>query len=159
MHHPCLGFIMIKRLNIAFLSFIISTGVLVHVLVPHHHHEGMPCFTWDTTEQTCCSHQHDEADHHDCASHQHSDHQHPGTNGCCMFEQVILLSNQDEKNEHQCDVCLHNHTNHLIQAVLLSFTYECFIADEERVAKPPYLITYHSIDASRISGLRAPPIA
>ena len=149
---------MIKRLSIIFLSFIISTVILVHVLVPHHHHGGLPCFTWDT-EQVCCSHQHEDSDHHDCTSHQHSDHQHSDGENCCMFEQVLLLNGQDEKNEHQCDVCLHNHTNHLIQAVLLSFRYECFIPDKERVEKPPYLITYQSIDASRISGLRAPPVA
>ena len=150
---------MIKRLSIAFLSFIISTGVLVHVSIPHHHHGGMPCFTWDT-EQTCCSHQHEDANHHDCASHQHSNHQHSGEDNCCMFEQVLLLNSQDDKNEHQCDVCMHNHSSHLIQAVLLSFNYEYFIPDGERIdSPPPYLITYHSIDASRISGLRAPPVA
>ena len=152
---------MIKSLSISFLSLIISTVILVHVLVPHHYHGGVPCFTWDITEQACCSQEHNAAEYqHDCASHQHPDHQLPDEGVCCMFKQALFLNTQDDKNEHQCDVCMHNHINNLIQAVLLSFNYEYFVPDGGSIGNPPpYLITYHSIDASRISGLRAPPVA
>ncbi len=145
---------MAKRFGTIFLTSIINIIILIHVVIPHHHHGDVPCFKQDI-EQSCCSHDHNDSDHHNCTSHQHSD----KDGSCCMFEKVLLLNGQNEKNEHQCDVCMHNHNNQLIQAVLLVFKYEFYIPEGDWTENPPYLITYHSIDASRISGLRAPPIA
>lgn len=148
-----------KRFGIVFLSLIINTIVLIHMVVPHHHHGDLPCFK-NHIEQSCCTHNHNEhgrhTGHHDCTSHEH-----PEENVSCLFEQALLLNNQNEKNEHHCDVCLHHHNNHLIQAVLLSYNYEFYIPDKEKGSDnpPPYLITYYSINVSRISGLRAPPVA
>ncbi len=161
-----------KQFCTILLSIIINTIVLIHVLVPHHHHGNLPCFKEDI-EQSCCSH-HENAgnsshntldntadnndnntrEHHGCSGHQHAD------DGSCPLEQVLLLNHQDGKDEYQCDVCLHHHNNHLLQAILLASNYEFNISFEEtEIKEPPYLIQYHSIDASLISGLRAPPTA
>ncbi|MDR1370465.1 MAG: hypothetical protein LBJ72_10155 [Dysgonamonadaceae bacterium] len=148
------SFKVVKQFGITFLSLVINTIVLIHVVVPHHHHGNMPCFKSDI-EKNDCTPEHDGLDRHDCASHQH-----PDKDGSCPFEQVLLLNDQNEKNEYQCDICFHSHSNHLLQAVLLLCNYELYVFEDEKIDEnPPYLITYQSIDAGRISGLRAPPVA
>jgi uncharacterized membrane-anchored protein YitT (DUF2179 family) len=148
---------LMKHFGIVFLSLTISTIVLIHVVIPHHHHGDLLCFR--NHIENCSTH-HDEheknAGHHDCTSHEY-----PGEGVSCLFEQILLPNNQNEKNEHHWDVfCPYHYNNHLIQSVLLAFNYEFYIPDEGAgIDNPlPYLITYHSINASRISGLRAPPI-
>ncbi|MDR3338586.1 MAG: hypothetical protein LBT25_00575 [Candidatus Symbiothrix sp.] len=130
------------------IGLIIAANILLlaYSVLPHHHHEGIPHFT---------SHHADaKADCHSCCCHH-------GTSETCLFEQKIDVL-YETKDDCACLICAtHHHYPHpgiLLQAVLLTFTYNfSLIWEESPLKEPPYLISYRFKSANAGLGLRAPP--
>ncbi len=139
------------------ISFILVICVLIQTvaLLLHHHHENIPCFKEDITLQCCSGHEDNSCNKN------HGQHENEG--GHCVLEQLILANDQNSNNTQnafRCNICMHDHNNQMIQAILLAFRYDFFIPlNKEKGQEPPYLITYHSEYINRIPGLRAPPVA
>jgi hypothetical protein len=125
--------------------------LLAHNIVPHHHHNGLPHFAWSVP------HHHSAEDcecHGSCCHHENGE--------TCLFDQVIDVISET-KDDCSCLLSASSHHHHhpemLLQAILLTFTYDLSPASEESSGKtPPYLISYHFDYAGSGLGLRAPPM-
>jgi hypothetical protein len=128
------------------LIFTANILLLAYSVLPHHHHEGIPHFI--------AHHADTAADCHSCCCRH-------DTNGTCLFEQKIDIL-YEAKDDCTCLICAshlhHPHTGMLLQAVLLTFTYDfSLIWAESPLKAPPCLISYRFDYANTGLGLRAPP--
>jgi hypothetical protein len=116
---------MLKNIYIAFI-FVANMLLLVHTVIPHHHHQGRPHFVLyemhenDNADDCCCKH---------------------GGGQTCLFEQDIDAVY--EHSEDNCTCALHalqHHSDMFLQAIL----YPVFIYDFSLVREtvtflePPY---------------------
>ncbi|MDR3338670.1 MAG: hypothetical protein LBT25_01000 [Candidatus Symbiothrix sp.] len=136
---------LLKKWTGILFIFTANIFLLAHNIVPHHHHDGIPHFVFSD----CCSHHHDD----DCCNH--------GENGACLFEQNIDAVYENGKEDCDCASCTAlQHSGMLLQAVLLTFTYDFSLVRETDFSlDPPYLINYYSDYLNQGLGLRAPPIS
>jgi hypothetical protein len=137
---------MLKQSVSILLIFTVNILFLTHTVLPHHHHDkGVPHFTMES--------QHSPV-HNDCCCPEEK-----GDEEACQLFQPIEVVYETDENCH-CLLCCasHDHAAVLLQAVLLTFTYD-FTAPErdELLRQSPYLNFYQSIFICRIFGLRAPP--
>lgn len=143
---------MFKQFVSILLIFTVNILFLGHAVIPHHHHEGIPHFVFSISE-----HHHDTDDSDCCCAHSHSSHEKDDT---CQLEKDIDVITESEKDYHSLICCDSNNHPDLYQAILLSFSFNQYLLDEDdKVTNLPYLINYSSVDASQIHGLRAPPVA
>lgn len=152
---------MAKKISIIFTSLCISILILAHVIVPHHHHEGMPCFAIENIS----GHNSSSDSHQDCSNHQSCCGHHHGNEAnneeTCILDQLDLSVVSIQKSTNACAVCLHLHDN-LLQAILLTYSFNLSLSDDRKrldIKQPPYLINYHSVLVNQNIGLRAPPAA
>jgi hypothetical protein len=128
--------LMLKQPLFILLISSLSILFLIQVILPHHHHEGIPHFEWEET--------------------QYPDPEENNT--LCQLDQLMRAVLKTEENCH-CLICCtsHDHADLLLQAVLLTFTYDITSSEKEEIL-PPYLNNYHPAFASRSLSLRAPPV-
>lgn len=136
---------MAKRIYIV-LIFLANLLLLVHTVVPHHHHLGVPHFVLFET------HFHDSKDNDCCCKH--------GDGKTCVFEQNIDAIYEQSDENCSCASCVLHHPEMFLQIAV----YAVFIYDFSLVRKtvtflePPYLISYYCDYAGSGLGLRAPPV-
>ena len=146
-----------KRFGILFLTFIINAVVVTQGIFPHHHHRGLPCFR-NGIETNCCP-DHCETEEntgcHGCTPKESSD-----NNPCCLFKQLLLLNNINEKEKQACGINIFHLQHPLVLYVSWAVSFHLPIPDRGKgIDLPtPYYIAYCSVAGNRISGLRAPPI-
>ncbi len=80
-------------------GFILLANImlLVHGLMPHHHHKGIVCFTQNQTEEVCCND----------VQHQHNkgcDDSHSDDSGCCVVKQDFLIPSDEIGKTTRCVV-------------------------------------------------------
>ncbi len=80
-------------------GFILLANImlLVHGLLPHHHHKGVVCFTQDQTEEVCCNdaqHQHSKG----CEDNKRDD------SNCCVVKQDFLIPSDEIGKTTRCVV-------------------------------------------------------
>lgn len=78
-------------------GFILLANImlLVHGLMPHHHHKGVVCFTQNQTEEVCCND----------AQHQHTrscDDTHKDEPGCCVVKNDFLIPSDEIGKTTRC---------------------------------------------------------
>jgi hypothetical protein len=142
---------MIRKLISILLIFSVNILLLAHAAIPHHHHNGVPHFTFSLTEE---DHQHTKDSC--CCSHEESE------EDSCMFDQEVDMIHELEDHHNQ-NLCCAEHSDlsgSLPTAILLSFTYNVSAFWlETPLIRPPYLISYSSDPVISSTGLRAPPMA
>ena len=142
---------MFKQFVSILLIFTVNILFLGHAVIPHHHHNGIPHFVFSASE-----HHHDIEEHDSdcCCSHSSSEKEET-----CQLEKDLDVISESKKNIFSItDYDSDNYSN-IHQAILFSFSYDSYLLDEDdKTTNPPYLISYSSIDADQIHGLRAPPI-
>ena len=140
-----------KRLGIM-LIMILNLIMLVHIGMPHHHHQHIPYFTSLSHSLST------EKEQNSCCSQQENQQPKAQKEGCCILDTSIIAF-REQQNKIDCVVCLHCHPNHLVQAILWVVVSDSDIdrKADARIPSPPYINHYHSINASQSLGLRAPP--
>ncbi|MDR2058494.1 MAG: hypothetical protein LBP83_09515 [Dysgonamonadaceae bacterium] len=138
------------RKKLASISLIVTVNILLltFLAVAHHHHEGIPHFTWNEreTEQestgsnSCChSNEKDES---------------------CRFEQNYIALKPYRKQSLSPSHFRWNHPDNHFQIPLSAYTFDFSLPNtREPFRRPPYLAAYHSVIAHSGRGLRAPPRA
>jgi hypothetical protein len=135
---------MIKKFTAILLILFVNVSLLTNLNVLHHHHNGIPYFSLFETGQVCF----------------------PVADGGCTENEAVCQLDQNvdvickvEENCHCFFCCMsHNHDHLLLQAVLIYFSSDFILPETEQSHRQtPYLISYHSIEATSGCGLRAPP--
>ena len=143
---------MFKQFVSILLIFTVNILFLGHTVIPHHHHDGIPHFVFSVSE-----HLQDAGEHHDsdcCCPHSPLEKE----DTCQLEGNLDIISNFGRDNFSLTNYDSDNYSN-ISQVILFSFSYNSYLLDEDdKIANPPYLINYFSIDADQIHGLRAPPI-
>jgi len=131
-----------------FLASVVCILLLVQFIVPHHHHEGVPCFSLSISHHDCgdeageCSHSSEDCTH----------------SGSCVLEEEVIFTVMDNKHDCFSSVCIHDHFPSLFRAILMGLYDRSFIQEEKVLFRPvPYLIHYSSVYVATGFGLRAPP--
>lgn len=131
------------------LVFTVNLLFLTHAVLPHHHHEGIPHFLFMQDHE----HQHEHSADDCCCTPDNC-------NDDCALDQEIDVIHETKDEDTHCLLCSdsHDHTDFLLQAVLL-YIYDFSLPDNEKEVRPPhYLISYHYDHAAQGIGLRAPPV-
>lgn len=125
-----------RKITILFL-FLVSLFMLAAEVVPHHHHEGAPCFRVAETEQS------DSPFHHG------------GNCECDCF--TALYEAQNNAHSHHESYC-----NHFPSITLLAnlITSCLFLSESVSPSElPVYIENLHGVWISCATGLRAPPVS
>ncbi|TVQ06935.1 MAG: hypothetical protein EA361_18880 [Bacteroidetes bacterium] len=130
--------------TIAFL-LLANAILLVHDVIPHHHHDTHVCF-----------------EHHACGSdHSHETENQENDDACCLLADLQILAPASSNHEINCPCCSHDPKHgkytpviiHEVQnALVLLFTRTCF---RQNPTKSSFYLTC----AVQSFGLRAPPLA
>ena len=85
-----------KNLTAKTMIILACAVILLHAVVPHHHHDcaGEVGFVFETEINCHCSHQHHQ--HNDCDEH-HSDHPFDLCRLADMLSHLVLNSKEDEQ--------------------------------------------------------------
>ncbi|MGE0077922.1 MAG: DUF6769 family protein [Bacteroidales bacterium] len=87
-----------KQRNIAFTIILLANVMLlVHSLMPHHHHNGVVCFTESHSQCSCNSNNHSN----DCGTHHSSN---GDDSGCCVVKQDYLVPSDEIGKTTRCVV-------------------------------------------------------
>ncbi|MDR1738976.1 MAG: hypothetical protein LBR66_09225 [Candidatus Symbiothrix sp.] len=137
---------MVQQMLSIVMMLSVNMLILTHAVIPHHHHHGIPHFV------LCENHAEDATD---CCCHSDL----PTGNNHCQLEQPLDFFLAQHDDHHHCVICCLHHTHSpLLQAVLLSFSYDLTaLKTQEPLRFPPYLISYTGNLPSDACGLRAPP--
>lgn len=135
---------------------MMSTIVLLTInLVPHHHHEAIPCFLMELCEQDCSC--------NEVSTYEHTDdgHENERKDDTCIVEtKYIVSSNNNEVKPRVLNVKDIFHSN-------VPFFPICFFVSNFfnltlegvsfKIKYGEYFVFYKSITTSQWHGLRAPP--
>ncbi|WP_313380484.1 DUF6769 family protein [Proteiniphilum saccharofermentans] len=146
-----------KAVAISFL-LLANMIVLVHAVIPHHHHNQLPV-SFDIVQ-----HEHGDATH-EHFPHNH-DTQHPvphgdNSHGHKVFEECILNQAYLKIGNDKQVAQLHNLDFTLLSCLLTPFSDSLTaVAGLEGLPfrQNPYLLSYHTEFISQSLGLRAPPV-
>lgn len=134
-------------------GFILLANImlLVHGLMPHHHHKGVVCFTQNHSEEVCCNDSH----------HQHNkgcDDSHSDDSGCCVVKQDFLIPSDEIGKTTRCVVSeIHNKIQIWFVALLTSsIEFKIFTPIKFKHHFLDVLLHYSYYLNSSLS-LRAPP--
>ena len=114
---------------------IVGTIILAHAVVPHHHHNGIPClsnFTNDTSAQ------HSSESHEDC-----------------ILTKVYLKWSKD-RQMHQ----LHHFDFTPFPCQIILFSDDCIYRIQENIGlfeQKPFILPFYTAFIAHSTGLRAPP--
>ena len=116
---------------------IVGAIILAHAVVPHHHHEGMPCISYT---------HHDSSGQHPCDAHED-----------CLLTKIYLKWNNEKQTHqfHQFDF-----TPFPCQIILFTNDFTCRIQENIGLLseQKPYILPFYTLFIAHSSGLRAPPV-
>jgi len=130
-----------------------SLILLVHAVVPHHHHENTACFIMPA-EGSCdtpCSNPHD-ADHN-------KQHDTDSTNDCCSLNDFLAII-PDNYKQDALDVafsCALNYANVSLSMIAVPDACQEQYISYKDFHQRPYLVNAYEVYATHGLGLRAPP--
>jgi hypothetical protein len=140
-----------KRTAILFI-LLANIVLLVHAVVPHHHHKSLVCVESNHCQSDNSAHNHSTAAH---------DHEHDGSAGTenCVLKQAVVIPVNSVKPEFRCLGCDDNHSPFVhLQAILFGNEFNSFVPKIISIAQIPLKTSSHSNFVSSSLGLRAPPI-
>ncbi|MDP3180594.1 MAG: hypothetical protein Q8M67_02145 [Bacteroidota bacterium] len=143
---------MIKRTTALFFILLANIALLVHAVVPHHHHKSLVCIESSHCQSDSYAHNHSTTAH---------DHEHDGNAGteCCVLKQAVVIPANFLRQEFKCLGCDDNNSPFVhFQAILFSNEFKSFVPKIISIAQIPLKTSSHSCFVSTSSGLRAPPI-
>ncbi|HBL77329.1 MAG: hypothetical protein A2W90_21840 [Bacteroidetes bacterium GWF2_42_66] len=140
---------MIKKIT-AFVFIVLANFVLlVHAVIPHHHHQSHVCI--ENSHCQCDSETH---------SHCNPEHEHDGNDSNdCLLKQVVALPSNQVKQECKC-ICTdhHSHPDHS-SFVLFNTGAEVSIPIFYFDTSIPIIVFSYPSLVITTAGLRAPPVA
>lgn len=142
---------MIKRIPAIIFILLANVTLLVHAVIPHHHHEKEVCIVSSHCESDSQAHDHDDAKHN---------HEHDGEDSVddCVLQQILISPPNKIKHEiKSLDIDTDRFQADHSQAVFTenNFVLACISCIPK--AKPPLLVFTYLNYASTVLGLRAPP--
>jgi hypothetical protein len=143
-----------KRLSAILFASLASLMLLVHGIIPHHHHGDVVCF-----EVMHC-HGCDKAEHNDCQ--RHHDHEPAENNGeCCLLNQMVMF--HPDGLRHDIEAAGQPAENDIPAAFKISLLSDNLVLGLPGLNLPfrqhPPGPTYLSDFVCHGLGLRAPPSA
>ncbi len=154
---------MIKKTGVIFFALTIGFSLLMHAVLPHHHHGRVPCFTLleychsNAGHTDCCHH---NVISHDCDWSHHQEDNQPGRDCSCVLEQLVITTENDQEK----GIVPFAQSIKLYSGDFLTLMLPVFIPFEftppdllSLFRQAPYLNNYHSVSPDSASGLRGPP--
>lgn len=143
---------MFKRNTAIFFILTAYIFLLVHAVIPHHHHDSNVCFASSHCETDSGDHDHNTTEHN---------HEHDGDNktGNCVLNQELVIPSNQVRQSCKCIDCAdsHHHSDQF-QAVLFDSKTRSFPTISFCVIKSPLISSVYSHYLSSGLSLRAPPI-
>jgi hypothetical protein len=143
----------VKRQITLMLLMFANVFLLAHAVLPHSHHDGIVCFSFEKISH--CNHC---SDHHDisgCCCEYNKKNHHSNSEDCNLKD--IILRQHDDLHEEilPCENCL----SLSYTLYLLSDLYFDTIQYGLRLEQKPYLDNYISPFVGSVKSLRAPPVS
>lgn len=137
-----------KKIITLFILSIASLAILVHGVMPHHHHQGLACLDTDHSKST---HSHDA----DCSLSIGIQVETEHANHCALNEGLLRRLHQDRNDKTHAGLKRYLTSDHLNATVAVYpkkplFDYTCFYSC-------PFPV-FHSVDFTTTAALRAPPL-
>lgn len=147
-----------KRTILLTLMTLANILLLVHVVMPHSHHDGIVCFSLSEINHHshCTTHQHDDIGAC-CAEHcEHNEHHNHQNSEDCDLKDIVLRSDSDTHQDLiPCPNCLS------LQYII--YTLNDLYLEEPQfgqwLVEKPYLENYTPPFVGTIKSLRAPPVS
>lgn len=138
------------------ISFLLLANIIIlaHVIVPHHHHEGMPVafckisFSDDNSERTHSSHSH---------SNGKDDHSHDSEVNCTLC-QLYIRAEINSSLSSLASALANLHIDFPVICYNISTLTDIQESEGLPFRQKPYTISYHSHYIVHSLGLRAPPV-
>lgn len=146
---------MFRKLISILLIFTVNAFLLAHSVLPHHHHDGIPHFSFSAFTNHDDHQTENDHRHNSCCCH----HDKKCDTSSCFLDQEIDIIH--EINDDTCVVChsAHGYSHWLAEVTLLFYTFDFLQkGDNPPLKRPPYLISYHFEYLNSLPGFRAPPI-
>ena len=143
---------MFKRNTAIFFILTAYIFLLVHAVIPHHHHDSNVCIISSHCETGTEDHDHNTTEHN---------HNHDGDNkteNCVLNQEVVIPSNQVRQSCKCIDCIDSHHESDQLQAVLFDSKTKSFAAKCFYVIKRPLTASVYSLYLSSGLNLRAPPV-
>jgi hypothetical protein len=140
-----------KTKKTAFLFLLVANLVLlVHAVIPHHHHSLEICITDSNCQDACENHEH---------SNSNCDHTGNETDDCCVLNQLILLPGNNMRQETNCTIGDDFNPPFDSTPIILSYT-DFNVGPKNIKAKVPIPVIQSAYTQFVVlsSGLRAPPV-
>ncbi len=140
-----------RIIAIGFIS-LATMVIMVHAIVPHHHHGGMPV----PLSSEVCKTKHECHGHGDCHdaddghSHDHS------SEDCLIHDLYFRLEN--EKQIKYLNVADFSQVLHFIIVFCEDLTFKALEYGNLPFRGIPYSESYHTVYITHSLGLRAPPV-
>ncbi|HSG67088.1 MAG TPA: DUF6769 family protein [Bacteroidales bacterium] len=139
-----------KTFSILFM-FISMLVMMMHALIPHHHHDSYACFYDFTKETDQACHDHDGHGHKECDGDGDND-------DCCSLNDLLAILPDLQKNDQMSFIPLayewpDHLTPDLISEMLSEESYKIF----RNLHPKPLISPSYKLLAARSIGLRAPP--
>lgn len=146
-----------KKIIALICLFLANFVILVHAIIPHHHHDGAPVSICYISDPEIHKHYHEHL-HHTTDSDEHDHSKKP--NEDCLLSGLYLSPDQNKQMHlSSVDTDLVNSPSHLS---FFTITPICNpeIKDYGNLPfrKKPYLLSSYNYFTTHSSGLRAPPV-
>ncbi len=143
---------MMRRITAISFLYLANIILLVHTLVPHHHHKEQVCI-----QDSHCQTENPATKHNDSEK----DHRHDGktTTEYCILKQLIVVPSSPQRQDGKYFGCYLNYPAFDgFQAILLYTDLEPFVPLLVFNEPAPSLTSGYTRFLSTALGLRAPPI-
>lgn len=141
---------MFKKFTSIFFILLANIVLLVHSVVPHHHHKAEVCID--------NSHCESEADNHNYSCEENN-HEHDSSNNneyCILKQLVVTKSNFSKRTSLYSENNVNPPQFNFFQDILLSAEKESLVPLGIKT-QPPQFITYYSFLVNTSLSLRGPP--
>lgn len=137
------------RYTIFSLILIANIMLLVHSVIPHHHHKGIVCFTETNTHKSSDCNSGNNCTHHGSES---------DDTGCCVVKQDYLVPSDEIGKTTRCVVNEHNSKiqSWFVALLTSSIEFKVFTTNNFKHQFFDVLLHYSYYLTSSLS-LRAPP--
>lgn len=145
----------IRKLTAITLITVANILLLVHVILPHFHHDGMVCFvSRSVTHVDCCE---SACSNASCSACQHTakNTHHASSDDCSMKNTVLRQANYSLQHAIMHDVCCLSDLYYSAYLLNILFMEEPDFGLTFR--ERPYLQTYDDPFLGSSQSLRAPP--
>ncbi len=152
---------MLKKVATILFSFCVGFSVLIHAILPHHHHNEIPCFDPKAFYASVSEDDHCCPENNTCCSNScHEGHHHSGEDEkSCVLDQLIIVSCSDQEKSVIPSVQDQFRLQIFFQMLCPDWISFDFLPPKQLgfLKQIPYLINFQTVLASSIRGLRAPP--